>query len=259
MCEEVGNFSVCRGKGSNVFILKDVVVDPSIPVKASKVLITHGHVDHFLYAKDLVGRAEIYAPKLCLPFIRYPEMNYVLTVGYVNPPPQFKESGVEAKEFEGPNFIHVPGHTYGHYAYLFETSVGRVLVAGDTLYGDDYLKSNKLLYHLNTSLWLESMRKLEGVDVDLIVPGHGSLGGKELIMKNVSKVLDMINYVNKFVNKEARTDVDIFIEIVEDLGLDSDKAYPVFLPTIRAILGYLKSVGKIKLTYEKGVPRWSTY
>ena len=257
-CEKLGNFWVCKGKGSNAFILNDVVVDPSVPVKASVVLITHGHVDHFLYARNLAGRARIYAPRYCLPFIRYPEMNYILTVGYVEPPPQFEESGVEAEEYRGNNFMHVPGHTYGHSVYFFDTSVGKVLVAGDTVFGEDYLRENKLLYHLNTSLWLDSLEKLLRADFDVIVPGHGSLGGKELILKNIEKVHEMINYVSKFIGKEPRRDVEILEDILGDLDVKSQRAYPVFLPTVRAILGYLKKLGKVRVVYENGVPRWLT-
>ncbi len=254
ICEEIGDSLVCRERGSNAFIYKDMIIDPSVPFKAKRAFITHGHVDHFLYAKHY---EEVYAPKYCLPFVRFPEMNYVLTVGFVEAPPQFEEVGMEAKGVKDIPFIHVPGHTYGHYAYLIETSIGLVLVTGDTVFGDDYLEQNTLLYHLNTKLWIESLSRLEKAEFDVIVPGHGSVGNRNLVLKNLSKIEDMVNLVYKFVSRTPKTDIEIFEEIVESLGLKNRKAYPVYLPTIRAILGYLKEVGKIRLVYDGATAKWS--
>lgn len=71
---------------------------------------------------------------------------------------------------------HLPGHTRGQTAvHLLDA---RVLVTGDNLF-------NRLPAWVPSRVplgtWLESLDRIEAFDVDRYVPGHGEVGGREIV------------------------------------------------------------------------------
>ncbi|MFH8625881.1 MBL fold metallo-hydrolase [Streptomyces vietnamensis] len=78
-----------------------------------------------------------------------------------------------------PTPVHTPGHTRGHCAYVLADS--GVLVTGDALVtahptsrtsGPQLLPS---MFHTDRSRALDSLALIEGVDADVLLPGHGPL------------------------------------------------------------------------------------
>ncbi len=90
--------------------------------------------------------------------------------------------------WDGPQvrIIEHPAHAPGHAALLIEE--GRVLVAGDMLSDvfipmlDDWNDTNDPIEE-----YLAGLRLLEGVadDVDVVIPGHGSVGGAEQLRARI--------------------------------------------------------------------------
>ena len=71
--------------------------------------------------------------------------------------------------------IGMPGHTACQTVVYFPEE--RVLFAGDTI-------ANRKVPSLHEALpfeWLDSLRKLQKLDCEIVVPGHGNLGGPALI------------------------------------------------------------------------------
>ncbi|MGW0301344.1 MBL fold metallo-hydrolase [Streptomyces anthocyanicus] len=75
--------------------------------------------------------------------------------------------------------VHTPGHTKGHCAYLLPAS--GILVSGDALvtaHPTSRLAGPQLLpdmFHTDRARALASLAVIEGVDADVVVPGHGPL------------------------------------------------------------------------------------
>jgi glyoxylase-like metal-dependent hydrolase (beta-lactamase superfamily II) len=74
--------------------------------------------------------------------------------------------------------VPLPGHTFGSVGYLFEVDGKRVLACGDLLSGPEMLHnyfSNQWAYmdFVGHSHLIDSLRKVDAMDLDLILPGHG--------------------------------------------------------------------------------------
>lgn len=70
--------------------------------------------------------------------------------------------------------MHLPGHTMGCTAYLFDHEGKRIVVSGDiigTLLAGDFGWSGSIDF--NKSLYIESLKRFAKVDTDLMLPGHG--------------------------------------------------------------------------------------
>jgi glyoxylase-like metal-dependent hydrolase (beta-lactamase superfamily II) len=74
--------------------------------------------------------------------------------------------------------VPLPGHTFGSVGYLFELDGQRALACGDLLSAPDQIRDYYPMQwrymdfqgHVN---WLESLKFVAGLQVDLILPGHG--------------------------------------------------------------------------------------
>jgi glyoxylase-like metal-dependent hydrolase (beta-lactamase superfamily II) len=78
----------------------------------------------------------------------------------------------EGDDIGGFKVIHTPGHTVGHIC-LYQT--GRVIFAGDTLRSDR--KGNPKAMSKQMTLNIEeawkSVRKIAGLEFNILLPGHG--------------------------------------------------------------------------------------
>lgn len=70
--------------------------------------------------------------------------------------------------------MHLPGHSMGCTAYLFEHEGKRIAVSGDiigTLLAGDFGWSGSIDF--NKPVYTESLRRFARVDTDIMLPGHG--------------------------------------------------------------------------------------
>jgi len=79
--------------------------------------------------------------------------------------------------------IHTPGHTPGEISVYHPTS--RTLFAGDTIYEGMPL-TTKFGGPKQWRQWIESLQRLQQLDIKRIVPGHGNICVKEEIQRNIS-------------------------------------------------------------------------
>lgn len=153
------------------------------PRKVKYVLTTHEHGDHSpgAYLWRVVTGAQ---------FICSKEMAYTLQhhlpdgTGYGLHPPVPVD--IKLDESETPldlagmkiNPLRLPGHTYGSMGWLFEKNGKRYVAIGDLIMPD-----GRLGYagSINFSPYqvLESLRKLDSLRVDTILPGHGPVVGPD--------------------------------------------------------------------------------
>jgi glyoxylase-like metal-dependent hydrolase (beta-lactamase superfamily II) len=163
---------------------------------------THPHWDHVLWHAAF-GEAPRYGTARCAAALRdlLSDTNWKARVGAVLPRDIAEEVpldlfgriiglSAEAAEipWDGPRvrIIEHQAHAGGHAALLIEAS--GVLVAGDML-------SDLLIPMLDLSAadpvgdYLAALRLLEGVadEVDLVIPGHGSVGGADQVRARIAQ------------------------------------------------------------------------
>lgn len=83
-----------------------------------------------------------------------------------------------------------PAHTNGDlYVYM---PTWRTIIAGGLVF-NEVLPDTRDSY---IDPWIDALQKMEDVDAELIVPGHGRPGGKQLIMKAKHYLILLKRYVN---------------------------------------------------------------
>lgn len=140
------------------------------------ILLTHGHFDHIMAAKDLkeTYHIPVLAGEKEKAMLEDYNLNGTLSVGrnYTLSADRLLKDGEELT-FGGLKIkvIHTPGHTAGSVCYYFEKE--KVLLSGDTLFLESVGRTD--MPTGNTHDLLESLnRKLMLLPDDVIVyPGHG--------------------------------------------------------------------------------------
>jgi glyoxylase-like metal-dependent hydrolase (beta-lactamase superfamily II) len=174
------------------------------PAEARAVLITHGHVDHTGAAAHF--SSEYGTPVLCAPeelahvqgrekhqvtlgqvLLRawrarvFRWMLYVLKAGALTAKPATRAQAWDAATLRSlpgnPEAILVPGHTPGNAAVLLPTAgaiaVGDCFAAGHPLTRGTGPQMLPCMYHADPAAALAGIRRLDGVQASVVLPGHG--------------------------------------------------------------------------------------
>lgn len=167
------------------------------------VVLTHGHTDHvgsaerlrgeldvpvFVHGADaeMAGKGKLQKPEASpLPNLRHPFayrfLFHFLRNGGARISPVARleryEDGERIDVPGRPLAIHTPGHTEGHCALHFESH--GLLVAGDApvtfnlMTGSTGPQLSPRAFNVDTARAHDSLRRLESVDAELLVFGHG--------------------------------------------------------------------------------------
>lgn len=147
-------------------------------VKITKILLTHGHLDHAGFAKALAEQtgAPIFGPHKDDAFLlqsmdQYSELLGLPHSGNFLPDQWLKEGATLTLGEETLEVIHCPGHTPGH--VVFFNRNGRLAIVGDVLFQGsigrtDFPRGNHadLLHSIKQKL-------LPKGDKVTFIPGHG--------------------------------------------------------------------------------------
>jgi glyoxylase-like metal-dependent hydrolase (beta-lactamase superfamily II) len=187
-------------EGSEMTTLANDLRELGHPVVAG--FSTHPHWDHVLWHTEL-GDSPRYGTARCAAALQelLAQADWKAQVAEVLPPENAEEiplelfgliTGLPAENaripWDGPDvrIIEHQAHAPGHAALLIEER--RVLVAGDML-------SDVLIPFLDLSVadpiedYLAALRLLEGAagDVDVLIPGHGSVGGADEVRTRIER------------------------------------------------------------------------
>ena len=202
-----GNIMIDAGVGLEVDRIIGVIEGDGIdPPTVDHLFLTHVHSDHAGGTAEFKRRFDctVYVPRLEAEILRtgdedllslpvakadgiYPE-DYTFTPCN----PDVELAGGETFTFGEVTVqaIHTPGHSSGSTCYLVETEGKRCLFSGDVVL------HNGLLLFLNClgstmEGYRASLPKLAGLDVDMLMPGHGLFtfsNGQEHIDKAVEAI-----------------------------------------------------------------------
>lgn len=149
------NFLVDTGDGSRKERLLDFLNKKLDSEKLDIILNTHFHSDH-------VGGNKFIREKTGAKFLAYKS--------FKNPEvgaDSFIKEGESIGDFE---VLHTPGHSPG--AICLYSEEKKVLMSGDTIFGSGSVGRTDL-ERGNASKLQESVKQLDKLDVEVLLPGHG--------------------------------------------------------------------------------------
>ena len=178
------NLIIGEGLCSNIYIIgedKATIIDTGVgnranpiwpqleelgiePNNIDKVIITHAHHDHAMGVFMILRRAQ---PKV---YIHEKDTKYIAT-SLGNSLVKVNQGDIIETEL-WPLEVHwTPGHTEGGMSLY--SRVNKILFSGDTVFPDGYYGR----YDGESGSYediVDSLRKLSNLDVDVLLPGHGS-------------------------------------------------------------------------------------
>ena len=166
------------------------------------LILTHAHTDHtgvagflrargvpvHVHAADRHLLTDFKPPKneaSVLPYLRHPtawRLLFHLARGGALRPPSVADpvdlAAGDVVDVPGrPRVVHAPGHTEGHCVFLFEGRsallVGDALCTWNPLTGRVGPQIMPSAFNLSSERCLGSLSRIEGVEADLLLPGHG--------------------------------------------------------------------------------------
>ncbi|MGC9118821.1 MAG: MBL fold metallo-hydrolase [Thermoproteus sp.] len=246
-------------KGSpNTLIVGRYVIDPGNPADRAAeilkavggrptVLLTHHHADHLSAVPD---GAEVYAPWGEEILVSNTRARLFFTHGFYVPDALYVGRDLAVAGLVRPGdrvenieVVDLRGHTFGHVGYLVEG----VLYAGDAIFGDMVLKRYGVPYLNDVDLFLASLDRIESLEPETLVMGHGPVAGskkrvKELVEVNRSAVERSVKLVESMLPGEP---TEIAVKVLKEL--DAERSWENVLLTsviVRAVLTKLAAEGK---------------
>jgi hydroxyacylglutathione hydrolase len=178
------------GKGSyKIESIKKLGIDLS---SIKRIIMTHTHLDHigcFAEIKKTIPDVELWVHKSEAEYMENGDdraiygmdafksmcqMQYGIGSGDLKFKVDRKLEGAEMLEIGGTvwEVIYIPGHSMGGIA-LYEPAQ-KILIPGDVVYAD-YAIGRFDLYGADASQLKESLNKLAGLDIDILLPGHNQI------------------------------------------------------------------------------------
>jgi glyoxylase-like metal-dependent hydrolase (beta-lactamase superfamily II) len=255
-----------------------------------RILVTHGHIDHYGQAQKIssITGAPIYIHPKEYGRIRSilhsfgPLKSILLRNGVpealVNEAIRFMESAQKMTDPLNEAFfledgdpisftsmtwrtIHCPGHSPGLICFYWPEK--KILFTGDHLLKEItpnpvlYVPDNNVpLHYPGLMEYISSLKKIEGLDVDLLLPGHGDevYDSKGLIQKILRHHQERMDYVLSFLSQREKTPYEIAMDLFPGVP-----PFEIFLGISEAVghLEILKGEGKVKVEEKQGKDYYS--
>jgi glyoxylase-like metal-dependent hydrolase (beta-lactamase superfamily II) len=144
--------------------------------------------------------------------------------------------------------IHCPGHSSG--LICFHWPEKKILFAGDHLLKEvtpnpilDVLGTPSPFRYPRLKEYLNSLEKIEKLDVSLLLPGHGEEinDAKRLIQKIFLHHQERMDLILTFLSKGEKTPFEIAMDLFPGL------------PSFEVFLGISEAVGHLEILREKGM------
>jgi len=244
-----------------------------------RILITHGHIDHFGQAKSLssLSGAPIYIhPKeygrirSILHILGYlksvllrngaPEILANEAVRYIESAQKMTDPLDEAYFLEEGDpipfgsmvwkTIHCPGHSPGLICFYWPEK--KILFTGDHLLKEitpnpilNVPENISPLRYPSLKEYLASLEKIERLDISLLLPGHGEemKDAKVLIQKIFAHHRERMDLICSILSKGEKTPFELAMDLFPGI------------PSFEVFLGISEAVGHLEILREKGMVR----
>lgn len=122
--------------------------------------------------------------------------------------------------------LHLPGHTAGMTAVYIPEE--RVVFTGDNI----FYKVQTFLHEAYPDLWLQSLKTIAALDVDVIVPGHGDICDKGYLKEQTAFIEEWLSAVKEakkqgLSKEEAQAKISFIDRYPMDVGLTRARALEV--------------------------------
>ena len=116
--------------------------------------------------------------------------------------------------------IHLPGHTASEIAVFIPEE--KVVFTGDNL----FCRVQAFLHQAYPNEWLNSLKRIEELDVDVIVPGHGEVCDKDYLKEQASFIEEWVEAVKEAIKQglskeEAQSKISFLERYPMDIGTAS--------------------------------------
>ena len=244
-----------------------------------RILITHGHIDHYGQAKSLssLSGAPIYIhPKEygrirsilhSLGFLKSILLRNGAPGALINEAIHYIESTQSmADNLEEAFFlndgdaipfktmmwrtIHCPGHSPGLICFYWQEK--KILFTGDHLLKEitpnpilDVSEHGPPFQYQSLKQYLTSLEKIERLEISLLLPGHGEEidDAKGLIQKILAHHQERMDYILAFLSRGEKTPFEIAMDLFPGV------------PPFEVFLGISEAVGHLEILKEKGMVR----
>jgi len=189
------------------------------------VVSTHHHWDH-VYGNAAFPTSDIVAQRNCPRLMEEQAQGISESIpappreGVPLPTVTFGDRVTYLGEDETVHLIHTPGHSEDSLVVYLDAA--QALLAGDTL---EWPLPN-FAQRDGYAVWIRTLRQLKQLPVEVIVPSHGPVMGKELIDANeryVSGVYEAVGELKK--HGAGRHELDVPAAGLLDPGVELDEIY----------------------------------
>jgi glyoxylase-like metal-dependent hydrolase (beta-lactamase superfamily II) len=240
-------------------------------ITLERLVITHGHADHFACAAQLrKAGAEVSVARDDATLVENPEVNIRGMFSWAKPgdlmvsrlfrgDPCTVDAYLEDFVDDRATAVHLPGHTLGHTGFL---TADRVLFTGDALYETELWERHPLPYCIDPTMVCESLRTIETLDFDWLVPAHGRPASREEAERHIEYHLEQIRAIEEFIVEGLRTEKtteEAIAMVSAERGLgDNSAQYWLAVTTVKGFLGNLVGRNEIEFFVRDHAGWWRT-
>jgi glyoxylase-like metal-dependent hydrolase (beta-lactamase superfamily II) len=244
---------------------------PYAGVEVDRLVITHGHADHFSIGHVLrAAGARVAAARDDASLVENPDINIRGMFSWAKPgdfliTKLFRGAacGVDEylEDFEDvrATVIPLPGHTLGHYGVL--TADG-VLFTGDALYERGLWERHPLPYAIDPGMVTDSLERIRSTECSWVVPAHGHPMPREEAEEHIDFHLAQVAEIEALILdrlKEAHTTEQAIAMVSAERGLSENPAsYWLAVATVKGFLGVLNNRGDLEFFVREHAGWWRT-
>lgn len=240
-------------------------------IALDRLVITHGHTDHFACAAELRARgAAVHVARDDAALVENPEVNIRGMFSWAKPTdalvtrlfrgdPCPVDGYIESLSDARVTAIRLPGHTLGHTGFL---TADNVLFTGDALYITELWERHRLPYCIDPTLVAESLERIRETDADWLLPAHGRPVAHEEAASHIDHHLAELAEIealllDRLVCEQTTEEAVALVSAARDLG-DNSAQYWLAVTTVKGFLGSLLTQGQIEFFVRDHAGWWRT-